>query len=68
MILLRTTEESGSCFIRTDQLDGETDWKLRLAVPSLQRLATNDELQSVRGSVYGKKKKEKEKRAKEGGN
>jgi magnesium-transporting ATPase (P-type) len=29
MILLRTTEKSGSCFIRTDQLDGETDWKLR---------------------------------------
>jgi len=29
MILLRTSEETGSCFIRTDQLDGETDWKLR---------------------------------------
>lgn len=28
-ILLRTTEESGASFIRTDQLDGETDWKLR---------------------------------------
>ncbi|KAJ1341072.1 hypothetical protein BSLG_004313 [Batrachochytrium salamandrivorans] len=28
-ILLRTTEASGACFIRTDQLDGETDWKLR---------------------------------------
>ncbi|KAI8341352.1 hypothetical protein BC941DRAFT_391490 [Chlamydoabsidia padenii] len=55
MILLRTTEESGSCFIRTDQLDGETDWKLRLAVPSLQRLATNDELHTVRGSIYADK-------------
>ena len=30
MVLLRTTEQSGACFIRTDQLDGETDWKLRL--------------------------------------
>ena len=29
MVLLRTTEHSGSCFIRTDQLDGETDWKLK---------------------------------------
>lgn len=28
-ILMRTEDESGSCFIRTDQLDGETDWKLR---------------------------------------
>ena len=32
MVLLQTTEKSGSVFIRTDQLDGETDWKLRKAV------------------------------------
>jgi magnesium-transporting ATPase (P-type) len=31
MIFLRTTEKSGASFIRTDQLDGETDWKLRYA-------------------------------------
>ena len=31
---------SGSCFIRTDQLDGETDWKLRLAVTSTQKTAS----------------------------
>jgi phospholipid-translocating ATPase len=31
LILLSTTEKSGSVFIRTDQLDGETDWKLRKA-------------------------------------
>ena len=29
LVLLRTSETTGSCFIRTDQLDGETDWKLR---------------------------------------
>ena len=29
MILLRTTNDTGASFIRTDQLDGETDWKLR---------------------------------------
>lgn len=28
-IFMRTDDETGSCFIRTDQLDGETDWKLR---------------------------------------
>ena len=28
----------GSCFIRTDQLDGETDWKLRIALPACQSL------------------------------
>ena len=32
LLLLYTTEKSGAVFIRTDQLDGETDWKLRKAV------------------------------------
>jgi len=38
MILLHTSDESGSVFIRTDQLDGETDWKLRKAVVPTQRI------------------------------
>lgn len=29
---------SGACFLRTDQMDGETDWKLRLTVAPCQRL------------------------------
>ncbi|GAB1314909.1 Putative aminophospholipid-translocase [Madurella fahalii] len=33
---------NGETFIRTDQLDGETDWKLRLASPLSQNLATNE--------------------------
>lgn len=33
LILFKTTEASGSVFIKTDQLDGETDWKLRKAIP-----------------------------------
>ena len=28
-ILLRSSEPDLACFIRTDQLDGETDWKMR---------------------------------------
>jgi len=39
-VLVRTSEKVGTCFIRTDQLDGETDWKLRLAVPSTHRLSS----------------------------
>ena len=31
-------DSSGETFIRTDQLDGETDWKLRLASPLTQNL------------------------------
>ena len=38
IVLLKTSEKSGTCFIRTDQLDGETDWKLRVAVPTTQNL------------------------------
>lgn len=38
LILLYTTEKSGSVFIRTDQLDGETDWKLRKAVTFTQHV------------------------------
>ncbi|KAL2264308.1 hypothetical protein VTK26DRAFT_7913 [Humicola hyalothermophila] len=33
---------NGETFIRTDQLDGETDWKLRLASPLSQNLATEE--------------------------
>ncbi|CAI4213818.1 unnamed protein product [Parascedosporium putredinis] len=32
----------GETFIRTDQLDGETDWKLRLASPLTQNLPTEE--------------------------
>ena len=32
MVLLNTSELNGCVFIRTDQLDGETDWKLRHSV------------------------------------
>eukprot|EP01097_Dermamoeba_algensis_P011052 TRINITY_DN8417_c0_g1_i2.p1 TRINITY_DN8417_c0_g1~~TRINITY_DN8417_c0_g1_i2.p1 ORF type:complete len:1054 (-),score=266.66 TRINITY_DN8417_c0_g1_i2:518-3571(-) len=44
MVLLRTTEKSGASFIRTDQLDGETDWKLRKAVGATQKLAEDADL------------------------
>lgn len=33
---------SGEAFIKTDQLDGETDWKLRLANPLTQTLDVGD--------------------------
>ena len=32
-----TSDEQGNVFIRTDQLDGETDWKLRKAVKMVQQ-------------------------------
>lgn len=44
MIFLRTSEKNGACFIRTDQLDGETDWKLRLALNTTQELDNNEDI------------------------
>ena len=38
MILLYTTDKSKSIFLRTDQLDGETDWKLRKPVAITQEI------------------------------
>ncbi|XP_034948082.1 probable phospholipid-transporting ATPase IIB isoform X1 [Chelonus insularis] len=55
LVLLRTTEKSGSCFVRTDQLDGETDWKLRLAVPATQKLESDDQLFKIKASLYVEK-------------
>ncbi|KAF8651079.1 hypothetical protein AX16_004941 [Volvariella volvacea WC 439] len=51
MILLRTSEASGTCFIRTDQLDGETDWKLRVAVAETQKLEER-ELTALDAEIY----------------
>ena len=44
LVLLRTSDPSGSCFVRTDQLDGETDWKLRVAVERTQALPSDGAL------------------------
>ncbi|KAI1391271.1 phospholipid-translocating P-type ATPase [Hypoxylon trugodes] len=37
-----SSHASGEAFIRTDQLDGETDWKLRLASPLTQALPVEE--------------------------
>ncbi|CDQ63704.1 unnamed protein product [Oncorhynchus mykiss] len=55
MIFLRTSEKTGSCFIRTDQLDGETDWKLKVAVVCTQRLPALGDLFSINAYVYAQK-------------
>ncbi len=45
-------EDAGTCFVRTDQLDGETDWKLRIALMATQRMGDR-ELMMMRGEMYG---------------
>ena len=59
-ILLRTTESSGASFVRTDQLDGETDWKLRfpakltkdLSVEEIARLRLNVQCEATHNDIY----------------
>ncbi|KAH9515664.1 ATP synthase subunit 9 [Bulinus truncatus] len=55
MVLLRSSEKDGGCFIRTDQLDGETDWKLRLAVQETHRLPSNVDILDITAQVYAEK-------------
>ncbi|KAK3086037.1 hypothetical protein FSP39_012460 [Pinctada imbricata] len=52
MVFLRTTEKSGACFIRTDQLDGETDWKLKLAIQNTQKLHSSVEILDIKSEIY----------------
>ncbi|OAG31003.1 phospholipid-translocating ATPase [Nematocida sp. ERTm5] len=37
-ILLKTEEVNGSIFVRTDQLDGETDWKIKMSHSVFQHM------------------------------
>ena len=52
MVLLYTTEvEDANIFIRTDQLDGETDWKLRKSIGYTQQFFQQDmQLRSLKSS------------------
>ncbi|CAK83243.1 unnamed protein product (macronuclear) [Paramecium tetraurelia] len=50
LLILRTDDKDGNAFIRTDQLDGETDWKLRKSVKLTQNMDDNL-LTSVSGLI-----------------
>ena len=41
-VLLHTSDPTGAVFVRTDQMDGETDWKMREAVRFTQALVKGD--------------------------
>lgn len=36
MVILHNDSPNGGIFVKTDQLDGETDWKLRMAAKITQ--------------------------------
>jgi len=39
MVILKTSDETGTCYVQTANLDGETDLKLRQALPETQSLS-----------------------------
>ena len=43
MITLYSENDQGTLFLKTDQLDGETDWKLRKAVKMTQSIIKTEE-------------------------
>jgi len=51
MVILKTFDESETVYIRTDQLDGETDWKLRKAPGLTQSLETVEGLFDLTGHL-----------------
>ena len=59
LIVLQTSDEVGTTFIKTTQLDGETDWKLRRSLPFTQvrknifELSNIEfEIESPRAEIY----------------
>jgi phospholipid-translocating ATPase len=53
MVILHSDAPQGEVFIKTDQLDGETDWKLRKAVKLTQaQLNTSEEILSTMTNDY----------------
>ncbi|KAI5966540.1 NEO1 [Candida pseudojiufengensis] len=53
LVLLQSTEKTGEVFIKTDQLDGETDWKLRIAPSVTQNLSSLTQLINSVSLVIG---------------
>lgn len=53
MVVLHSDNEQGTLFLKTDQLDGETDWKLRKAVKMTQSSIREEaDLLGLYGSRY----------------
>ena len=51
LVILSTSEPTGSIFIKTDQLDGETDWKVRRAIRSTHSLLFNNKFSRIQGNI-----------------
>jgi phospholipid-translocating ATPase len=50
-VIISTSEPTGSIFIKTDQLDGETDWKVRRAIRTTHSIISADRFTQLNDSV-----------------
>lgn len=57
MVLIQSSDASGEAFIKTDQLDGETDWKLRVACNATQIITDLSRLIHDTSLIVGKPQK-----------
>jgi phospholipid-translocating ATPase len=51
VVILSTSEPTGSIFIKTDQLDGETDWKVRRAIRTTHAVLSTDKFATMDDSI-----------------
>ncbi|EPR80020.1 Phospholipid-transporting ATPase [Spraguea lophii 42_110] len=52
LVLLKTSDPNGQVFLRTDQLDGETDWKLRTPVGVTQKLEEISDIYDMKVKIF----------------
>lgn len=57
MVLVQSSDSTGEAFIKTDQLDGETDWKLRVACNATQTITDLSTLIHDTSLIVGKPQK-----------
>mmetsp|Transcript_12204 Transcript_12204/g.23149 ORF Transcript_12204/g.23149 Transcript_12204/m.23149 type:complete len:995 (+) Transcript_12204:1129-4113(+) len=51
LLILQTSEPEGTVYIRTDQMDGETDWKLRRAANLTQSCMSPSDFLALKANV-----------------
>lgn len=51
LVLISSSEDDGQCYIETSQLDGETNLKIRQAIPETSTISTAQQLESLQGVI-----------------
>jgi magnesium-transporting ATPase (P-type) len=52
LVLLQTSERQGMCYVETSNIDGETNLKIKEAVPDVARTATEASVGALTGTIH----------------